>query len=56
MFAYRTTSGSAPLYLNSLLQTYMPSRTLRSASERRITFILLLLFSQLADAFMQSDL
>ncbi len=34
MFAYRTTSGSAPLYLNSLLQTYMPSRSLRSASER----------------------
>ncbi len=31
MFAYRTTS--APLYLNSLLQTYMPSRSLRSASE-----------------------
>ncbi len=31
MFAYRTTSGSAPLYLNSLLQTYMPSRSLRSA-------------------------
>ncbi len=26
MFAYKTTSGSAPLYLNSLLQTYMPSR------------------------------
>ncbi len=24
MFAYRNTSGSAPLYLNSLLQTYMP--------------------------------
>ncbi len=24
MFAFRTTSGSAPLYLNSLLQTYMP--------------------------------
>ncbi len=24
MFAYRTTSGSAPLYLYSLLQTYMP--------------------------------
>ncbi len=38
MFAYRTTSGSAPFYLNSLLQTYMPSRILRSASERRITF------------------
>ncbi len=37
MFAYRTISGSAPLYLNSLLQTYMPSRNLRSASERRIT-------------------
>ncbi len=37
MFSYRTTSGSAPLYLNSLLQTYMPSRSLRSASERRVT-------------------
>ncbi len=37
MFAYRTTSGSAPLYLNSVLQTYMPSRSLRSARERRIT-------------------
>ncbi len=37
MFAYRTTSDSAPLYLNSLLQTYMASRSLRSASERRIT-------------------
>ncbi len=36
MFAYRTTSGSAPLYLNVLLQTYMPSRSLRSASEQRI--------------------
>ncbi len=23
MFAYKTTSGSAPLYLNSLLQTYV---------------------------------
>ncbi len=52
MFAYRTTSGSAPLYLNSLLQTYVPSRSLRSASERRITFI----FMHLADAFIQSDL
>ncbi len=30
MFAYRTTSSSAPLYLNSLLQTYMPSRSLPS--------------------------
>ncbi len=37
MVVYRTTSGSAPLYLNSLLQTYMPSRSLRSASEQRIT-------------------
>ncbi len=36
MFAYRTTSGSTPLYLNVLLQTYMPSRSLRSASEQRI--------------------
>ncbi len=25
MFAYKTTSGSAPLYLNSVLQTYVPS-------------------------------
>ncbi len=32
MFAYRTTSGSAPLYLNSLIQTYVPSRSLCSAS------------------------
>ncbi len=37
MFAYRTPSGFAPLYLNSLLQTSMPSRSLRSASERHIT-------------------
>ncbi len=36
MFAYKTTSGSAPLYLNSVLQTYVPSRSLRSASERCI--------------------
>ncbi len=35
-FAYKTTTGSAPLYLNSLLQTYVPSRSLRSASELRI--------------------
>ncbi len=27
MFAYKTTSGSAPLYLNSILQTYVPSRS-----------------------------
>ncbi len=37
MFAYRTPSGYAPLYLNSLLQIYVPSRSLRSASERHIT-------------------
>ncbi len=36
MFAYRTTSASAPLYLNSVLQTHVPSRILRSARERRI--------------------
>ncbi len=36
MFAFKTTSGSAPLYLNSLLQTYVPFRSLRSASEQRI--------------------
>ncbi len=35
MFAYKSTTGSAPLYLNSVLQTYVPSRSLRSASERR---------------------
>ncbi len=34
MFAYIITTGFAPLYLNSLLQTYVPSRSLRSASER----------------------
>ncbi len=36
MFAYKTITGSAPLYLNSLLQTYVPSRSLRFASERHI--------------------
>uniref|UniRef100_A0A673GBF5 Forkhead box P3b n=1 Tax=Sinocyclocheilus rhinocerous TaxID=307959 RepID=A0A673GBF5_9TELE len=30
MFAYKTTTGSAPIYLNSLLQSYVPSRSLRS--------------------------
>ncbi len=34
MFAFETTSASAPLYLNSVLHTYVPSRSLRSASER----------------------
>ncbi len=36
MFAYKTTTGSAPVCLNPLLQTYEPSRSLRSASERHI--------------------
>ncbi len=45
IFAYKTTTGSAPLYLNSLLQTYVPSsllqtyvpsKSLHSASEQRI--------------------
>ncbi len=34
--AYRTTTGSAPTYFHSLLQIYIPSRSLRSASERRL--------------------
>ncbi len=34
MLAYRTTTGSAPTYFHSLLQIYIPSRNLRSASER----------------------
>ncbi len=34
MFAYKTTT--APIYLNLLVQTYAPSRSLRSASERRL--------------------
>ncbi len=36
MLAYRTTTGSAPTYFHSLLQMYTPSRSLRSASERRL--------------------
>ncbi len=35
MFAYKTTAGAAPLYLNSVLQSYVPSRSLRSGSEHR---------------------
>ncbi len=35
-FAYKTTTGAAPIYLNLLVQTYAPSRSLRSASERRL--------------------
>ncbi len=36
MLAYRTTTGSAPTYFHSLLRIYIPSRSLRSASVRRI--------------------
>ncbi len=36
MLAYKTTTGSAPTYFHSLLQIYIPSRSLRSASERRL--------------------
>uniref|UniRef100_A0A8C2F244 Reverse transcriptase domain-containing protein n=1 Tax=Cyprinus carpio TaxID=7962 RepID=A0A8C2F244_CYPCA len=36
MLAYKTTTGTAPTYLNSLVQSYAPSRSLRSASERRL--------------------
>ncbi len=38
MFAYKTTTGSAPTYFHSLLRIYIPSRSLlvRSASERRL--------------------
>ncbi len=34
MLAYKTTTGSAPTYFHSLLRIYIPSRSLRSASER----------------------
>uniref|UniRef100_A0A8C1MLV6 Reverse transcriptase domain-containing protein n=1 Tax=Cyprinus carpio TaxID=7962 RepID=A0A8C1MLV6_CYPCA len=33
MLAYKTTTGTAPTYLSSLVQSYVPSRSLRSASE-----------------------
>ncbi len=36
MLAYRTTTGSAPTYFHSLLRIYNLSRSLRSASERRL--------------------
>ncbi len=36
MLAYRTTTGSAPTYFHSLLRIYLPSRSLRSASERHL--------------------
>ncbi len=34
MLAYRTATGSAPAYFHSLLRIYIPSRSLRSPSER----------------------
>ncbi len=36
MLAYRTTTGSTPTYFHSLLRIYIPSRSLKSASERRL--------------------
>ncbi len=36
MLAYRTTTGSAPAYFHSLMTIYIPSRSLRSTSERRL--------------------
>ncbi len=36
MLAYKTTTGSAPTYFHSLIRNYIPSRSLRSASERRL--------------------
>ncbi len=36
MIAYRTTTDSAPTYFHSLLRIYIPSRSLRSASEWRL--------------------
>ncbi len=36
MIVYRTTTGSAPSYFRSVLRIYIPSRSLRSASERRL--------------------
>ncbi len=34
MLAYKTITGSAPSYFHSLITFYIPSRSLRSASER----------------------
>ncbi len=36
MLAYRTATGSAPSYFHSLMTMYIPSRSLRCASERRL--------------------
>ncbi len=34
MLAYRTATGSAPVYFHSLMTIYIPSKSLKSASER----------------------
>ncbi|XP_053539820.1 uncharacterized protein LOC128634038 isoform X1 [Ictalurus punctatus] len=36
MLTYKTFSGTAPSYLNSLLKAYVPSRNLRSISDQRL--------------------
>ncbi len=36
MLACRTATGSAPTYFHSLMTIYIPSRSLRSANERRL--------------------
>ncbi len=36
MFVYRTGTDSAPSYFHSLMTIYIPSRSLRSAGERRL--------------------
>ncbi len=36
MLAYRSATGSTPSYFHSLMTIYIPSRSLRSASERRL--------------------
>ncbi len=36
MHAYRTATGSSPSYFHSLMTIYIPSRSLSSASERRL--------------------
>ncbi|XP_052000201.1 uncharacterized protein LOC127656077 isoform X1 [Xyrauchen texanus] len=36
MLAYKTVTGSAPAYLKTFMQSYVPTRSLRSAKERRL--------------------
>uniref|UniRef100_A0AAY4AM17 Reverse transcriptase domain-containing protein n=2 Tax=Denticeps clupeoides TaxID=299321 RepID=A0AAY4AM17_9TELE len=36
MLAYRAVNGTAPAYINTLLPRYTPTRSLRSANERRL--------------------